>query len=207
MIEQHILRAAMSRAFSRNQQPWHFVVIPPTRPETSHHPQIDPTARWSCRAPVAIVVCGDPDGKKVADLLGRGREPPPPRTCSWPPGTSGLGTVWVGIYPEKDPHGRSSGSFGIPEHIIPFAADPRRLAVLGVRGPGPLPSWNQYTGSGLRNSNHSATDGPQEPSSARGPHFCQGQAPFRRCPAKRVFPNGRQPTLQKGRSWKHGIDS
>lgn len=121
MIET-VIRAAMAAPSAGNQQPWHFIVIT-DRTRLDAIPAFHPYSRMVLTAPAAILVCGDPAGKKwptfwdqdasaaTQNLLLAARD-------------LGLGTVWVGVYPEKDRMNGFRNLFAIPEHIIPFALVP-----------------------------------------------------------------------------------
>lgn len=121
MIET-ILRAGMAAPSAGNQQPWHFVVIT-DRSRREAIPAFHPYSKMVLQAPAAILVCGDPDGKKwptfwvqdasaaTQNILLAARD-------------LGLGTVWVGIYPEQERMDGFRRLFGLPETIIPFALVP-----------------------------------------------------------------------------------
>ena len=121
MIET-ILQAAMAAPSAGNQQPWHFIVIT-DRAKLDAIPAFHPYSKMVLQAPVAILACGDPDGKKwptfwdqdlsaaTQNMLLAARD-------------LGLGTVWVGIYPEKDRMEGFRKLFAIPENIMPFSLVP-----------------------------------------------------------------------------------
>ena len=121
MIET-ILRAAMAAPSAGNQQPWHYIVIT-DRAKLDAIPAFHPYSKMVLQAPVAILACGDPDGKKwptfwdqdlsaaTQNMLLAARD-------------LGLGTVWVGIYPEKDRMEGFRKLFAIPENIMPFSLVP-----------------------------------------------------------------------------------
>jgi len=117
-----IVRAGMAAPSAGNQQPWHFIVITDLAKREAI-PAFHPYSKMVVQAPAAILVCGDPAGKKwpafwdqdcsaaTQNMLLAARE-------------LGLGSVWVGIHPEKDRIEGCRRLFGIPEHIIPFALIP-----------------------------------------------------------------------------------
>lgn len=121
MIER-VLRAAMTAPSAGNQQPWHFLVI---RDQARREaiPAIHPYARMVLQSPVAILVCGDPEGKKypqywqqdcaaaTQNLLLAARN-------------EGLGTVWCGVYPNEERITGFRKLLAIPNHILPFALVP-----------------------------------------------------------------------------------
>lgn len=121
MIEK-IIRAAMMAPSAGNQQPWHFIVTR-DRQKMDSVPDVHPYAAMLKNAPAAIVVCGDPDGKKWPDFW--------PQDCS--AATQNmllaardleLGAVWAGIYPLEDRMEGMRKIFGIPGNIYPFAIVP-----------------------------------------------------------------------------------
>jgi nitroreductase len=121
MIET-ILRAAMAAPSAGNQQPWHFVVIT-DKARREAIPSFHPYSKMVPQAPVSILVCGDPTGKKWPTFWSQ--------DCSAATQNMllaardlGLGSVWVGIYPEQDRMDGFRKLFAIPEHIIPFSLIP-----------------------------------------------------------------------------------
>lgn len=121
MIET-IIKAAMAAPSAGNQQPWHFIVIT-DRTKLDAIPAFHPYSKMVLQAPAAILLCGDPDGKKwptfwdqdlsaaTQNMLLTARD-------------LGLGTVWVGVFPEKDRMEGFRKLFAIPENIHPFALIP-----------------------------------------------------------------------------------
>lgn len=117
-----IIRAAMMAPSAGNQQPWYFIVTRESE-KKSKVPEFHPYASMLKNASVAIVVCGDPNGKKWPDFW--------PQDCSaalqnmlLSARDLGLGTVWAGIYPLKDRMEGMRKLFGIPENVYPFAIVP-----------------------------------------------------------------------------------
>ena len=117
-----IIKAAMAAPSAGNQQPWHFIVIT-DRAKLDAIPAFHPYSKMVLQAPAAILLCGDPDGKKwptfwdqdlsaaTQNMLLTARD-------------LGLGTVWVGVYPEKDRMDGFRKLLGIPDNIHPFALVP-----------------------------------------------------------------------------------
>ncbi len=121
MIET-ILRAGMAAPSAGNQQPWHFIVVT-DRNRREAIPAIHPYSKMVPQAPVAIIVCGDPTGKKWPTFWAQ--------DCSAATQNMlltardlGLGSVWVGVHPEQDRIDGFRKLFAIPEHIIPFSLVP-----------------------------------------------------------------------------------
>lgn len=115
-----LLKAAMAAPSAQNQQPWEFIVL-------REHSLLEklaaasPYAGMVAGAQVAVVVCGDISRERspgywiqdcsaaVQNLLVAAH-------------ASGLGAVWLGIYPRADRVARLRDLFALPEHIIPLAA-------------------------------------------------------------------------------------
>ncbi|MGB3212097.1 MAG: nitroreductase family protein [Desulforhopalus sp.] len=121
MIES-VLRAAMAAPSAGNQQPWQFIVVK-ERDSLDAIPSFHPYSKMVQNAAVAILICGDPDGKKWPAYW--------PQDCSAATQNLllaardlGVGTVWAGVYPDE---GRMAGFrklLGIPENIYPFSLIP-----------------------------------------------------------------------------------
>ncbi|PLV59119.1 nitroreductase family protein [Thermotoga sp. KOL6] len=117
-----LIRAAMHAPSACNQQPWHFVVIRDERTKRKIA-ELHPYAKMAAEAPVVILVCGDPTLEEckgfwvqdcsaaVENLLLRAAE-------------LGIGTVWCGVYPNKERVKNFRKLLEIPEHVIPFALVP-----------------------------------------------------------------------------------
>jgi nitroreductase len=117
-----IIAAAMTAPSAGNQQPWHFVVIS-DREKLNQIPSFHPHSGMVAQAPVAILVCGDPQGAPwpdfwtqdcsaaVQNLLLAARD-------------LGLGTVWAGVYPVEERMAGFRRLFAVPEQVYPFALIP-----------------------------------------------------------------------------------
>ncbi len=117
-----LLEAAMMAPSAGNQQPWHFIVIKDRR-KLDGVPGFHPYCGMIKKASVAIVICGAPEGKKwptfwvqdcsaaTQNLLLAARD-------------LGLGSVWTGVYPEKDRMKGARLLFNIPDNVYPFAIVP-----------------------------------------------------------------------------------
>jgi nitroreductase len=121
-IIHELLTAAMYAPSAGNQQPWHFVVIR-DRQTLDAIPEFHPYANMLKNAPVAILVCGDPALEKY-----RGRWM---LDCSaatqnilLAAHAKGLGTVWVGIYPDASRMDGMRNLLALPKHIIPLSLIP-----------------------------------------------------------------------------------
>ena len=117
-----ILEAAMSAPSAGNQQPWQFIVVR-DRDKLAAVSDFHPYCKMAAQAPLAIVVCGDPAGKKwpafwVQDCSAA------VQTLLLAARAMGVGTVWTGLYPVEDRVVGCRILFSIPEHIIPLAIIP-----------------------------------------------------------------------------------
>lgn len=117
-LVEKLLRAAMAAPSAGNQQPWHFVVIRDHK-ILDKVPEFHPHSGMLLEAPLAILVCGDPTVEKY-----EGRWP---LDCSvaaenllLAAHASGLGAVWLAIYPVEERMQGMRELCGIPEHIIPL---------------------------------------------------------------------------------------
>jgi len=124
--EEHIttlLKAGMSAPSAGNERPWHFVVIR-ERSILDAVANFHPYARMMTQAPVAILVCGDPELERskgfwvedcsaaAENILVEAQE-------------IGLGSVWLGIHPREDRVANMRRLIArMPEHVIPFALLP-----------------------------------------------------------------------------------
>ncbi|HOU13971.1 MAG TPA: nitroreductase family protein [Anaerolineae bacterium] len=110
-----ILEAGMNAPSANNSQPWHFIVVD-EREKLNAIMKVHPYSRMLAEAPLAIVVCGDPSISKfwqqdcaaaTENLLLAAR-------------ALGLGTVWLGVYPDEQRAKGVAALFGVPEHVKPM---------------------------------------------------------------------------------------
>lgn len=111
-----ILEAGMNAPSANNRQPWHFVVVD-EREKLNGIMEAHPYTRMLAEAPIAIVVCGDPDisesfwvqdcSAATENILLAAR-------------ALDLGTVWCGVYPREDRVNVISVLFDLPETIVPL---------------------------------------------------------------------------------------
>ena len=114
-----LLQAAMSAPSAANFQPWEFIVVT----ETGILDQLREKL-WAGRynAPAMIVVCGDTQAVKN------------PVVSYWPQDCAaatenillgavglGLGTVWIGAYPNPGVTAPVAKILNLPEHIVPLS--------------------------------------------------------------------------------------
>ena len=118
-IIQILLEAAVSAPSAGNQQPWQFIVIE-DRDILKRIPSVHPYAAMLNHAPLAIVVCGDLSREKFAGYW--------VQDCSaatqnmlLAARASGLGAVWLGVYPLEDRVVGLKRLLNIPETVIPLS--------------------------------------------------------------------------------------
>lgn len=118
----NLLLAAMSAPSAGNEQPWHFIVIRDIN-ILNKIPDIHPYSEMVVETPVSIMVCGEPAKETYKGFW--------PLDCSaatqnilLAAHASGLGSVWLGVYPLKDRIKGLQKLLGIPKSIIPFSILP-----------------------------------------------------------------------------------
>jgi nitroreductase len=113
-----LMRAAMAAPSAANQQSWRFVVVT-DRAQLDALSTATPYATMLARAPLGIAVCGECEGLQH------------PR--KWQQDTSaatenillaaratGLGGVWIGVWPDEDRVANVRGILGLPEGVDPM---------------------------------------------------------------------------------------
>jgi len=114
-----LLKAAMSAPSAHNQQPWEFVVIT-ERDLLDAIPGFHPYSRMLTGAPLAILVCCNTSNLAAEDFW--------PQDCAaatenilLAATSSGLGSVWLGVYPKEELMKGLKDLLSLPDHIRPFA--------------------------------------------------------------------------------------
>ena len=127
-----LLRAAMAAPTSGNAQDWRFVVIQ-ERPILEAVTKFHPYSAMLHEAPLAILVCGDAGAEKnpgryaldaaaaMENLLLAAH-------------ASGLGAVWLAVWPDEKRMAGMTGLLGLPERVIPVA-----MAAVGHPAEQPAP--------------------------------------------------------------------
>ena len=115
-----LLKAGMAAPSACNLQPWRFVVVTNAAVKKAISEQIKPAGPAS-KAPVVIVVCGDMDHtfEAAPDYWAE--------DCSaatenimLAAHAMGLGTVWMGIYPQKERYELLKDLLNLPNNIKAF---------------------------------------------------------------------------------------
>jgi len=114
-----LLAAAMSAPSASNRQPWYFVVVT-ERQQLDALTAILPYGQMLKHAPLAIIVCGDSERQPLEGLW--------VQDCSAATENlllavhaSGLGAVWLGVYPRPERIEELSRLLGLPEQVTPLA--------------------------------------------------------------------------------------
>ena len=117
-ILEDVLRTGMNAPSAANQQPWHFVVIK-DRNVLDSITAFHPYAAALKSAPVAIVVCGKPEGQFKEWW---------PQDCSaavqnmlLAATAHGLGSLWIGIHSDPGREKNLGALIRVPSGVLPFA--------------------------------------------------------------------------------------
>jgi len=111
-----ILEAGMNAPSANNRQPWHFVVVD-EREKLNAIMEVHPYSRMLAEAPLAIVVCGD---TTVSDRFWQQDCAAATENLLLAARALGLGTVWLGVYPDEQRAKGVAALFGVPETVKPM---------------------------------------------------------------------------------------
>ncbi len=111
-----ILEAGMNAPSANNRQPWHFVVVD-AREKLNAIMEVHPYSRMLAEAPLAIVVCGD---TTVSDRFWQQDCAAATENLLLAARALGLGTVWLGVYPDEQRAKGVAALFGVPETVKPM---------------------------------------------------------------------------------------
>jgi nitroreductase len=117
-----IVHAAMSAPSAMGSRPWHFIVIS-GRDALNAIAKIHPYSQMLTVAQRAILVCGDVSAEILPDFF--------QQNCAAATENIlvaatdlGLGSVWVGLYPNEKYRRDFKKMFNLPDNIEPFALVP-----------------------------------------------------------------------------------
>lgn len=116
---QNILRGAMAAPSARNEQSWQFVVID-DRNVLDAIPKYHEFAEMLYEASLAIAVCGDVREESHQDYWQQNCAAAT-QNILLTAHAHGLGTVWLGIYPNNLRVEKTQALLNLPEGIIPMA--------------------------------------------------------------------------------------
>ncbi|MCD7936179.1 MAG: nitroreductase family protein [Tannerellaceae bacterium] len=114
-----LLRAAMASPSAVNQQPWAFIVIDDRKVLQQLSDRL-PFAKMVSKAPLAIVVCGDPDksiyGKDfwIQDCSAASEN------LLLAVEALGLGAVWTSTYPDEERINTVRAILHLPKNVYPL---------------------------------------------------------------------------------------
>ncbi len=117
-----LLDVAMLAPSAGNQQPWHFVVIR-DRQKLDKVPGFHPSSKMVLKSTIAILVCGDPEGKKWPAFWSQDCSAATQNLLLAARGL-GLGSVWAGVYPDESRMDGFRELLSIPDNVFPFAFVP-----------------------------------------------------------------------------------
>jgi nitroreductase len=133
------MHAAMSAPSAMGARPWHLIAVS-DRGVLDAMSRIHPYAQMLSSAQCALVVCGDSDAEILPDFF--------QQNCAAATENIliaatdlGLGSVWVGLYPNEKYRRDFKKLFKLPDNIEPFA-----LVPLGFPNHAPMPS-NRFDAS------------------------------------------------------------
>jgi nitroreductase len=111
-----LLKAGMAAPSANNLQPWQFVVLT-ERSLLDAVPSFHPHAAMLKEAPLAILVCGEPESSRYWQQdCGAATE-----NILLAAHALGLGAVWLGLFPREDRVKGVRELLKVPEAIIPMA--------------------------------------------------------------------------------------
>ncbi len=111
-----ILEAAMNAPSANNRQPWRFIVVD-DRALLNAIMEVHPYSKMLAEAPLAVVVCGD---TTVSDKYWQQDCAAATENLLLAARALGLGTVWLGVYPNESRVPGVTALFKLPEHIQPL---------------------------------------------------------------------------------------
>ena len=115
-----LLKAGMAAPSACNLQPWRFVVVTNPVVKKAISEQIKPAGPAS-KAPVVIVVCGDMDHTfEAAPYYWAEDCSAATENIMLAAHAMGLGTVWMGIYPQKERYELLKDFLELPDNIKAF---------------------------------------------------------------------------------------
>lgn len=118
-----LLEAAMLAPSAVNSRPWSFVVTR-DRGKLDAITQFHPYTQMLKTAPVAIVVCANPDalrGSKVADFeMWQHDCGAATQNILLQAACMDLGTCWCGVHPDEAKMAKTRELFDIPANLVPF---------------------------------------------------------------------------------------
>ena len=117
-----LLEAAMAAPSAVARDPWRFIVVR-EKATLSRLAEGLPNGRMLAKAALGIIVCGDSsaahdglEGYMIQDCIAALENMLLAATAT------GLGAVWLGVYPRRERQAHLRSVLGIPESVTPVAA-------------------------------------------------------------------------------------
>jgi nitroreductase len=117
-----IVHAGMAAPSAMGSKPWHFIVIS-DRDKMNAIVRIHPYAQMLPQAQRAILVCGDISAEILPDFFQQNCAAATENVLI-AAASFGLGSVWVGLYPNENYRRDFKKLFSLPDGIEPFALVP-----------------------------------------------------------------------------------
>ncbi len=114
-----VLKAAMFAPSSHNLKNWEFIVVTDDQKKDLLG-DVQPYVKLVKRAPVAVVVCGDPSISKEAEGFWVQNCSAAMQNLLLAIHAKGMGGVWCGVHPMADAEMAVKEILNIPEHLIPL---------------------------------------------------------------------------------------
>lgn len=119
-VVKRLLSAAMQAPSAGNQQPWHFIVVT-RREQLNAMAEVLPKGKMLAQAPLGIMVCADTTDLKHQDYWVQDCAAAT-QNLLLAAHASGLGAVWLGVYPREDRVQNLTQLFQLPDYVVPFCA-------------------------------------------------------------------------------------
>ncbi len=117
---EEILKAAMYAPSAGNEQPWEFIVID-DRAILDIIPTVHPYAQMLKEAPLAILVCFDLNKDHYYGYYLQQDCAAATQNLLLAATVKGIGSVWLGVYPDEKRVEDIRKLFNLPENIKPFS--------------------------------------------------------------------------------------
>jgi nitroreductase len=114
----HLLEAAMAAPSAHNKQPWHFIVVR-DRATLLEIPKFHNYSKMLEQAALAIIVCGDLELEGGTGFWSQDCSAATQNILLAAKAT-GLGAVWLGVYPNENLVKGVKELLRIPEKVVPL---------------------------------------------------------------------------------------
>ncbi len=111
-----LVKAGMQAPSARNEQPWHFIQIT-DRDKLNQIADFHPYAKMASQAAAGILICGDRTLESSTGYIALDCAAATQNILLAAHDT-GLGAVWIGVYPREERLAVMTDLFNLPQHII-----------------------------------------------------------------------------------------